>query len=91
LLDLIQDKLPKNEMLLNFDILKWANDECIHPISLYEEKKEYKFYMDDQQSKIIKRYLDTYSGISEEYQIRKLLEPFHGMHRKNLLFKINSF
>jgi len=33
-------------------------------------------------------HLARFDGLSREYQLRKLQEPYHGMHKRHLLYRI---
>ena len=67
------DRLPTKDSLLNHH----------HPEGL-----SYVFYTDDEQTGAIRRHMKNFSGISREYQIRKLHEPYFGINKDHLLFRI---
>jgi len=50
----------------------------------------YHFYISDEQKQAILNHLKLFSGMSREYQWRKLQEPYHGIHKKHLLFCIEK-
>jgi len=83
------EKLQKN-LTFAFDVLKWIEDGTPDEIGAYYLDVEYAFDLTDKQIETIKNYLAKYSGISYEYQLRKLQEPFQGMNHRNLVFRINQ-
>ncbi|GAJ16726.1 unnamed protein product, partial [marine sediment metagenome] len=78
------------EAVFYYDIVSCARDEIKRPLKeyYYPNGLIYKFFTDEQQKKVIKKYLQSFSGISKEYQLRKMQEPYQGISRKYLLFHV---
>lgn len=55
-----------------------------------EARISYGFTIDDEQRKTLLDHMARFSGLTEEYTLRKLQEPYHGIHKKHLLFRINA-
>ena len=49
---------------------------------------KYHFSVDNEQRRILMDHLKCFSGVSREYQLRKLQEPYQGIHKKHLLFRV---
>ncbi|WP_419786127.1 B12-binding domain-containing radical SAM protein [Pseudodesulfovibrio sp.] len=83
-------KSVRKRMDFHFDFLRWSRDT--KGTSLAEAAGStpftYEFYVSDQQKDAICGHMRKFSGISREYQLRKLHEPFYGIHKKHLLFNI---
>lgn len=62
------------------------------PIDEYvtSDTVEYYFYIESNQKNILRKHLTRFSGASEEYQMSKLQETVHGMHKNNLLFQVRQ-
>lgn len=50
----------------------------------------YHFTIDDEQRRALIDHMTRFSGLTEEYTLRKLQEPYHGIHKKHLLFRIST-
>jgi radical SAM superfamily enzyme YgiQ (UPF0313 family) len=48
----------------------------------------YRFFVEDQQSADLCRHMQRFSGMTREYQLRKLHEPYYGIRKENLLFQV---
>jgi radical SAM superfamily enzyme YgiQ (UPF0313 family) len=74
----------------HFDFLTWSGDTKRTRLAeaATGETFTYEFTISDQQRDAIRTHMSKFSGISREYQLRKLHEPFYGIHKKHLLFNI---
>lgn len=74
----------------HFDFLRWSRDTKNTSLTggTGEAPFTYEFYISDQQKDAICTHMNKFSGISREYQLRKLHEPFYGIHKKHLLFNV---
>lgn len=72
----------------SYDILAWSNSFNSQSGLLTPAHKEYRFFISDQQREDIKRHMKNFSGMSREYQLRKIHEPFFGIKKDNLLFSV---
>jgi len=79
------------QLAFKYDFPSWINNsrnkifEFKHP-----DKILYNFYISEEQKNALLSHLKNFSGLSREYQLRKLQEPYHGIHKKHLLFNINK-
>ena len=82
----------KKKITFYYDILKWSVDNCKKPLQEYYQPKgvAYVFLINSEQKKAIQEHLKRFSGLSDEYRLRKLQEPYHGIHKRHLLFKIKG-
>lgn len=77
------------ELSFQYDILGWLNDNDKPLQEFYcPGKIDYVFDVDSEQKRILLEYLERFRGLSSEYQMRKLQEPYHGIHKKHLLYNI---
>ncbi len=78
------------EVVFYYDIALWVKDKMKKPLAeyYYPNGLVYKFFIDEKQGRIIRKYLKSFSGISKEYQLRKMQEPYQGINRKHLIFNI---
>ena len=81
----------EKKITFEYDLLKWiqkAMSENLWNFSEKEKSFSYRFFMDSEQKTALKGHLSRYSGASREHQLQKLQEPFHGIHKKHLLFRV---
>lgn len=82
-----------NKMLIfHYDIVQWSlkiNGEMLWDYHC-PDGITYHFYIDSEQLLALRKHIRRFSGISREYQLRKLQEPYHGIHKKHLLFRIEQ-
>ena len=85
-----RDEDLSQNMLLSYDILKWEQEGFAKPLEDYCNPNglTYIFSIGHEQKKVVKQHLKRFSGLSDEYKLRKLQEPYHGMNKKNLLLKV---
>ena len=91
ILKIEKDQNISKEIEFRYDFLQW--DSCSNYRSLLnyynsETSVHYKFYVDKIQIKAIKNHMNYFSGLSTEYQLRKLHEPYYGINKNYLLFRI---
>ena len=74
----------------NYDILKFSKTKKCSNIQDLNRKSEYtlKFKVEKLQKEVLKRHMDRFKSLSGEYQMRKMQETVHGMHKKNLLLDV---
>lgn len=75
-----------------YDILAWSNSRAKEALSQYlvQGGISYRFSTDERQCRDISRHMRNFSGISREYQLRKLHEPYYGIRKENLLFRVTN-
>ncbi|MFC1952764.1 B12-binding domain-containing radical SAM protein [Chloroflexota bacterium] len=90
LMRLAQKNINK-KLSFQYDILEWVN-KTDKPLQDFfcSRKVEYSFSIDSEQRRTLLEHLNRFKGLSTEYQLRKLQEPYHGIHRKYLLFNIEK-
>jgi radical SAM superfamily enzyme YgiQ (UPF0313 family) len=79
------------ELVFKYDIAGWlsADNELLD--SFYcPGTIGYLFWLDSEQKPILLEHMERFSGLSDEYQLRKLQEPYHGIHKKHLLYNIQK-
>ena len=79
------------KITFNYDLLNWihsARSDKLWNFSHQEQGISYRFFTDSEQETALKGHLRRYSGASREHQLQKLQEPFHGIHKKHLLFRV---
>ena len=83
--------LEEKYLNLNFDFLSWGNEKH-NDIEMFRTPRHirYRFYIDPDQRQAIIDHMKKFSGISREYQLRKLHEPFYGINKKHLLFRVEA-
>ena len=74
----------------HFDFLRWSRAALGAGLVQAPEGETfgYGFHVSEEQREAICSHMRKFSGISREYQLRKLHEPFYGIHKKHLLFNI---
>ncbi len=74
----------------NYDILKFSKTKRYTSIHDLNGKSGYtfKFKVEKLQREVLKRHMDRFKSLSGEYQMRKMQETVHGMHKKNLLLEV---
>jgi len=72
----------------HYDIARWIKDGMQKPLSAYHHPAgfTYRFFINKKQGSVIKKYMQYFSGISGEYQMRKMQEPYQGIDKKYLIF-----
>lgn len=75
-----------------YDVLSWDDGSNERPLSEFyrPEGVFYQLRLDDEQKKALKEHLQRFSGMDRGYQLRKLQEPFHGIHKKHLLYRVKA-
>jgi hypothetical protein len=73
-----------------YDILTWGNSPSGQTLGNFSTPggKVYKFFIEDQQRTDLCRHMQRFSGMTREYQLRKLHEPYFGIRKENLLFRV---
>lgn len=78
-------------LTFQYDILEWVNNNDKPLPDFYRPGKvNYIFSIDSEQRRILLEHLERFDGLSTEYQLRKLQEPYHGIHKKHLLYDIKK-
>ena len=82
----------KKKIIFYYDFLEWSDDNYKKPLQSYYQPNGITivFSIGSEQKKAIQEHLKRFSGLSDEYRLRKLQEPYHGIHKKHLLFRINK-
>jgi len=79
------------ELPFQYDILEWLNNNDRSLQEFYRPGKiNYIFSVNSEQRRILLEYLQRFDGLSTEYQLRKLQEPYHGIHKKYLLYNMQK-
>ena len=75
-----------------YDVSSWDDGSNERPLGEFyrPEGVLYQLTLDDEQKKVLKEHLQRFSGMDREYQLRKLQEPFHGIHKKHLLYRVKA-
>jgi len=73
-----------------YDILAWGNSPFGQMLGDYIAPlgRVYRFFVEDQQRADVLRHMQRFSGMTREYQLRKLHEPYYGIRKENLLFRV---
>lgn len=73
-----------------YDILAWADSSSGQMLGDYiaPNGKVCRFFVEDQQRADLCRHMQRFSGMTREYQLRKLHEPYYGIRKENLLFRV---
>ncbi|MBI5570689.1 MAG: cobalamin B12-binding domain-containing protein [Desulfomonile tiedjei] len=90
LLILESGKPVQKTVTLDHDILAWEKAGGGAPPSAFAATRgvTYRFFTDTEQGEAIKRHMHAFSGLDREYQLRKLHEPFYGIRKEHLLFRM---
>ena len=80
----------RKDLVLEFDALEFlGRPELGDPLEFfYPEEVTYSFSLEEAQKQALNRHMERFSGLGSEYQLRKLQEPYHGIHKKHLLFRV---
>lgn len=80
----------RKDLTFCYDILSWSRDTTQKGLMEYQcnDGVKYQFYTTADQRDAIKNHMRRFSGLSGEYQLRKLHEPYFGINKKHLLFKV---
>ncbi|MCZ6665214.1 MAG: hypothetical protein O7B81_07910, partial [Gammaproteobacteria bacterium] len=61
---------------------------ALMPQDFQGHETHYTFYVDEEQRGALLEHLERFDGLSREYQLRKLQEPYHGIHKRHLLYRV---
>lgn len=61
---------------------------ALRPQDFQRNETRYTFYVDEEQRGALLEHLKRFDGLSREYQLRKLQEPYHGIHKRHLLYRV---
>jgi len=87
LFNLEHGKNINKKLKYTYDFLSLENK---NNSEIVKEEKLYNFFIEEEQKEALLSHLKYFSGINREYQLRKLQEPYHGIHKKHLLFRIKE-
>jgi len=86
-----QGKIINKKIRLRYDFLNMAKlDKEYFCKNNQSENILYHFYIEEEQKSGLLTHLKSFSGMTREYQLRKLQEPYHGIHKKHLLFNVKQ-
>ena len=90
LIELKGEQDINKEVRFRYDHLLWSGDATGRSLLEFycAEGVTYRFFVDEEQRTALREHLRRFSGMSREYQLRKLQEPYHGIHKKHLVFRI---
>jgi hypothetical protein len=83
------EKIEKR-VRFDYDMLSWSSAAGGQPLEAFyaPEGVTYRFFVDEQQGDDLCRHLRWFAGMTKEYQLRKLHEPYYGISKDNLLFQV---
>ena len=92
LLKMTKGKSIDKKIKFNSKILDWisAKEKTLTQDYYRPKGITYDFYIKPLQKNILQNHLKRFKGSSGEYQMSKLQETVHGMHKKNLLYQIRQ-
>jgi len=91
LLSLFKGENIDKKLSFQYDILEWINNTEKSLQDLHRPQNiEYIFFINSEQKETLLKHLKRFDGLSPEYQLRKLQEPYHGIHKKHLLYSIKK-
>lgn len=91
LTDLTVGEKVEKKLSFKYDILDWINKDFSFLQEFYcPQKVYYVFSIESEQKEVLLRHLKRFEGLSSEYQLRKLQEPYHGIHKKHLQYSIRK-
>ena len=90
-LSLMAGENINKQLFFKTDILRWSENTAM-PIKVCRIDKGvfYNFFIEERQRETLMKHLNRFKGLSKVYQMSKLQETVHGMHKKNLLYQIKS-
>lgn len=90
LLVLESGKPVQKTVKLEYDVVAWEKAGGAAPLSEFGKPKgvTYLLFTDQEQGEAIRRHMVAFSGLDREYQLRKLHEPFYGIRKEHLLFRL---
>ena len=79
------------EAIFHYDFLKCMNEKKninLEKIKFVEQGIKFRFLITQKQKKRLVSHMQKFSGISREYQLRKLHEPYYGINRNDLYLTV---
>ena len=91
-LDAVEAGILENKTVcFDYDWLSWSSDTKANRLEDFRipDGQGYSYTVTDRQRKALTACLHKFTGISKEYQMRKLMEPYYGVPREYMMFSIS--
>jgi radical SAM superfamily enzyme YgiQ (UPF0313 family) len=85
-----ENKMPEKQIEVLFDVHSFVKPGA-NPnpnAHMQSEPLTLQFYIKPEQAALIREHLQRFDGINQEYQMRKLQDPRHGINKRHLLFHV---
>jgi hypothetical protein len=82
--------MPEKQIEVLFDVHSFVKPGA-NPnpnAHMQSEPLTLQFYIKPEQAALIREHLQRFDGINQEYQMRKLQDPRHGINKRHLLFHV---
>ncbi len=83
---------PQKNVSFDYDWHSWTKQAELSQLLNVQRDQRYAFSFSTSknQVKALQSCMEKFKGISREYQLRKLLEPYYGIPREYLMFTVQS-
>lgn len=79
---------PSRQAGFDWDFAAWSHDPDARPLTDFHRPARLSFQMDAEQNAALRYHMQSLAHKGREYQMRKLHEPFYGIRKEHLLFRV---
>ncbi|RJF76875.1 hypothetical protein D3877_28770 [Azospirillum cavernae] len=78
------------ECVFDWDFTAWSTDPVGRTVEEFKRRPRLSFYVEPEQEADLQRHMRSLAHKGREYQMRKPHEPYCGIRKEHLLFRVSN-